>query len=84
MRLVCPAIDEFGVQGVLGLVPAHWWVELCFCSWVSSCRALGAPELVSVHCWVGPVPDMAGCGILDVPKGASTHCSVGIDCRDAG
>ena len=42
MRLVCPAIDEFGVQGVLGLVPAHWWVELCFSSWVSSFRALGS------------------------------------------
>ena len=48
------------------------------------CRALGIPEMVSVHCWVAPVSDMAGCGVLDVPKGASTHCGVGPDSRAAG
>ena len=42
-------------------------------------------QSVMLACWwVSPVTDMAGCGVLDVPKGASTHCSVGPDFRAAG
>lgn len=51
-------------QGVLGLVPKHWWVKLVH--WwaelslsVTGCQALGFLGLVSVHwCWgqvLGPL-----------------------------
>lgn len=35
-------------------MPAHWWVDLG--PRVSSWRALGAPDLGPVHCYMGPDP----------------------------
>lgn len=47
--VVCQLVGEAKVQGIPGLVPAHWWVECC--PWVSG---TGAGSLV---CWrTGPGP----------------------------
>ena len=40
-----------GLLVILGLVPAHWWVELG--PQFSECRALGVPGLVLAHWNVG-------------------------------
>ena len=44
---VDPLVGRVGVKGVLGLVPAHWWVKLG--SGVCGCRALGVLDLVLAH-----------------------------------
>ena len=41
-------------QGILGLVSAHWWVELG--PRVSGWRSLGVPGLVPAHWFVGKIP----------------------------
>ena len=55
---VSPLMGRAGAQGVLGMVPAHWWVELG--PRVSGCRALAVPALVPAHCCVGLGPGPSG------------------------
>ena len=42
-----PAGGQARAQGVLGLVPTHWWVRLVL-------------ELMPAHWWAGPVPGPSG------------------------
>lgn len=49
---------EAGTKGILGQVPAHWWVMLG--PVVSGWRVLGVLGLVPMHWCVGPDPRLSG------------------------
>ena len=80
--LIILLVSGARAQGLLELVPAHWWAELG--PGISGCRDLGVLELLLACWWAGPVPDSADYVVQGVPKLLLAHWWVKLNRGAAG